>query len=305
MTNPTYSKITNSSSSDDENHNEIVQTYVLNDSNEKNNNCYSSVMDILGKCRGICGILACCCCSPYIPVEQGSKGVVLKFGKYDREVYPGLNYINPISEQMRIIDMRLIVIDLARQTVMTADNLTINIDCVLGYKIVNIEKAVFDVKDVQHTLIQFTYTTLRDVIGTKTLQECLGARDRIAVDIKELVSEPAKTWGVEIESMRFKDIHIPEAMQNSLSAAAIATRNAEAKIISAKADVSAAELMRKAADILDSEAAMQIRYLETITQMSKSNNTKVIFLPPANALTSKNSSHLTTQISAQIASSDI
>jgi regulator of protease activity HflC (stomatin/prohibitin superfamily) len=248
--------------------------------NQNQMTTYESFLDTLGRFTGMTYFATCMCCftNPYQTVSQGEKGAVLKFGKLDHLVNPGLHYINRYTEQLIKVDCRLVVLDLSRQTVITHDNLTINIDCMLTYKIIDIPKAKFEIIDIETTLVQFTYATLKDVIGSKTLQECLTDRENIANHIGEIVRIPANNYGVQIESMRFKDIHLSESTQHSLSAAAFAQRSAEAKMISARADVESAKMMREAADILSSGSAMQIRELETLKDIAR-NSTKAIFIP--------------------------
>lgn len=233
---------------------------------------YERTLSCLGRLFGCCGMTVCCgcCCVPYKGVDQGSVGVVTKFGRFDRQIEPGLCYINPMTEKMEMVDTRLIVLDLERQHVTTSDNLSVSIDCVLGYKITDVQRAKFAVKNVQYALIQFTFTTLRHIVGNKTLQECLASRDHIAHEVRDLTKAYGATLGVDIETIGFRDMVIPTEIQNAISSAAIARRNAEAKIISAEADVQAAELMKKASDALNTESAMQIRVLQTLESMSKS-----------------------------------
>ena len=237
---------------------------------------YERTLTGLGRVFGVCGMGCCCgcccecCCVPYKSVQQGSIGMVTKFGRFDRQVDPGLCYVNPVAERMEMVDMRLIVLDLDRQHVTTSDNLSVSIDCILGYRITDVQRAKFAVKNVEYALKQFTFTTLRHIIGNKTLQQCLESRDRIAHDVRDLAKAYGTTLGVDIESIGFRDMVIPVEIQNAISSAAIARRNAEAKIISAEADVKAAELMKKASDALNTESAMQIRVLQTLESMSKS-----------------------------------
>jgi erythrocyte band 7 integral membrane protein len=260
---------------------------------------YEYFMTMCGFCRGNCGMLCCCACAPYKEVPQGYVGLITKFGRFDRKAQAGLVYINPCTESLTSIDTRLIVLDLARQNVTTADNLSVNIDCVLGYRIIDSNKAQFSVNNVQFALTQFCFTTLRHIIGTKSLQECLASRDHIAHDVKDLVNGYAAKLGVEIESIGFRDMVIPSDVQHAISAAAIARRNAEAKIIdsdaeiaiarkngeakiiAAEADVKATQLLAKAAESLNNHAALHIRTLKTMEDMAKTQSagTRTIVIP--------------------------
>lgn len=124
-----------------------------------------------------------------------------------------------------------------------------------------------------------TQTTLRHILGMRVLQELIENREAIGEEIQEVIDGPARHWGVKVESVLIKDITFSKELQESLSSAAQAKRMAESKVIGAQAEVDSAKLMRAAADILNTPAAMQIRYLETMTNMAKGSNTRVIFMP--------------------------
>jgi regulator of protease activity HflC (stomatin/prohibitin superfamily) len=271
----------NNTNSDFKTHNNQLISNTDNAVSKTNSNrsTYAYCLSCIGSFNGFFGMMCCCYSPPYVTIPQGSQGVILNFGQFDKEVEPGLHYINPCSEKIISIDMRLIVRDIDRQNVMTKDNLYLDIDCILSYRVINAQKAIFSLQKYEGALMQLTYTVLRDVIGTHTLQECLAERESIAQNVRNHVKEISHSWGVEVESMRFKDMHMSETVLNALSAAAIAKRNAEAKIISAKADVTAAIHMRKAADALNTPSSMQIRTLETFSKLALSSNTKIVVLP--------------------------
>lgn len=164
---------------------------------------------------------------------------------------------------------------------MTKDNVTLNLTSVIYYHIISPHKAAFAISDVRNALVERTQTTLRHVIGARVLQDVIERREEIAQSIEEIIDETSKNWGVKVESMLIKDIVFSQELQDSLSMAAQSKRTGEAKIIQARAEVEAAKLMRQAADILSSPAAMQIRSLEAQIAMAKSANAKVIFMPAA------------------------
>jgi erythrocyte band 7 integral membrane protein len=150
---------------------------------------------------------------------------------------------------------------------------------VIYYHITSPHKAAFGISNIRQALIERTQTTLRHVIGARVLQDVIERREEIAQSIREIIEETATGWGAAVESMLVKDIIFSQDLQDSLSMAAQSKRTGEAKVISARAEVESAKLMRQAADILSSAPAMQIRYLEAMQQMAKSANSKVIFLP--------------------------
>ena len=228
--------------------------------------------------------------SPYKTVQQGSMGLFIRFGKYYRSVNPGLHYVNPLSEQIMSVDIKMQIEDIPRQTVFTKDNVNVSIDSVLYWHIVNPYKATFEVQNVRRALVERTMTTLRSIFGGRILQDCVENRNAIAEEMEHLIAPAALNWGAKVESILIKDLQFSTELQETLSAAAKQKRMGEARVITAKAEgeskvitaqaeVQSAKLMREAADILNTPAAMQIRYLETLASMAKSGNAKVIFMP--------------------------
>jgi regulator of protease activity HflC (stomatin/prohibitin superfamily) len=165
---------------------------------------------------------------------------------------------------------------------MTKDNVTVDLTSVIYYHVTRPHQVAFGISNVKQALMERTQTTLRHVVGARVLQDVIERREEIAQSISEIIEDVASGWGVKVESMLIKDIVFSQELQGSLSMAAQSKRIGESKIISAKAEVESAKLMRQAADILSSAPAMQIRYLEAMQAMAKSANSKVIFLPATN-----------------------
>lgn len=205
-----------------------------------------------------------------------------KFGRFARAVDPGLVKINPLSEELVQVDVKIQIVEVPRQVCMTKDNVNLQLTSVIYYHITSPHKAAFGISNIRQALVERTQTTLRHVIGARVLQDVIERREEIAQSIREIIEDTASGWGVEIESMLMKDIIFSEELQESLSMAAQSKRTGEAKVISARAEVESAKLMRQAADILSSAPAMQIRYLEAMQAMAKTANSKVIFLPASN-----------------------
>jgi len=247
---------------------------------------YGKMIHSLGGFCGTLGSIPCCVCcpNPYKQVYEGQTGLILKFGKYHRAVDPGLCYVNPLSEKMQQVDIKITVVEVPSQVCMTKDNVNVHITSVIYFHIVNPYKATFGVGSVRTALMERTQTTLRHVLGARVLQDVIERREEIAQSIEEIIAEVATTWGVKVESILIKDINFSRELQDSLSMAAQSKRIGESKIIAARAEVESAKLMRQAADILASKAAMQIRYLEAMQAMAKSSNSKVIFMPSASGL---------------------
>jgi len=254
---------------------------LVGESDQGNHGWYGSMINTLGNCIGTLGAIPCCVCcpNPYKPVSQGNVGLVTKFGRFYRAVDPGLVKINPLSERLIQVDVKIQIVEVPKQVCMTKDNVTLHLTSVIYYHITSPHKAAFGISNVRQALVERTQTTLRHVIGARVLQDVIERREEVAQSIGEIIEDVASGWGVQVESMLIKDIIFSNELQDSLSMAAQSKRIGESKVIAARAEVESAKLMRQAADILSSAPAMQIRYLEAMQAMAKSANSKVIFLP--------------------------
>lgn len=257
---------------------------LVGESDTGSHGWYGSMVNALGTCIGTLGAFPpCICCpNPYKSVSQGNVGLVTKFGRFYRAVDPGLVKINPLSERLIQVDVKIQIVEVPKQVCMTKDNVTLQLTSVIYYHITSPHKAAFGISNVRQALIERTQTTLRHVVGARVLQDVIERREEIAQSIGEIIEDVATGWGVQVESMLVKDIIFSNELQDSLSMAAQAKRIGESKVIAARAEVESAKLMRQAADILSSAPAMQIRYLEAMQAMAKSANSKVIFLPGPN-----------------------
>jgi regulator of protease activity HflC (stomatin/prohibitin superfamily) len=171
------------------------------------------------------------------------------------------------------------VIDLPEQTVLTQDNVTATIDGAVYYRIDDSYKATFSITGLYQSINQLALSALRSCFALHSLQDCLQHRDVLANQIKEYMDEHMGDWGIEVCSIVIKDIKLCANMQRQLSARATAEREAGAKVIEAQGDVSAAKLLREAADTLNTPAALQIRYLEALKSMAANPGSRVIFVP--------------------------
>ncbi|CAE6497208.1 unnamed protein product [Rhizoctonia solani] len=241
---------------------------------------YGSFINALGAVIGFFGAIPCCPCpNPFQEVQQGSVGLVTRFGQFYKAVDPGLVQVNVCSEELRRVDVKIQIASIGKQTVITRDNVNVEIESVIYYQITSPYRAAFGIADLRQALIERSQTTLRHVVGARVVQSVVTERDAIALEIEEIVADVASKWGVAIEGILIKDITFPPDVAASLSSAAQAKRVGESKVIAARAEVDAARLMRQAADILASPAAMQIRQLEALQTMAKSAQSKVVFVP--------------------------
>lgn len=241
---------------------------------------YGTLLQGLGSIIGLFGAVPCLPCpNPFKEVEQGSVGLVSRFGQFYKSVDPGLVQVNVCTESLRVVDVKIQISPIGRQMVITRDNVNVEIDSVIYFQIVSPYRAAFGITDLRQALIERAQTTLRHVVGARAVQSVVTEREAIAFEIAEIVGDVADKWGVAIEGILIKEIIFSAEVSASLSSAAQQKRIGESKVIAARAEVDSARLMRQAADILASPAAMQIRQLEALQQMAKSGNSKVIFVP--------------------------
>lgn len=248
---------------------------------DETNACYEGCQRSCGIGCGFLATWVCCMCcnTPYKRIMEGTVAIVTEYGKFNKLYAPGLYFVNPCTEDLIIVDKREQVMDIRKQSVITRDNINVIIDAVVYYQVENSYRSVFAVQQLKESIQDIASTSLRDVFGITTLQEALEDRDKTAEHLYGLISGPAASWGVNIKRVLLQEILFTQELQRTLSSAATAKRLAESKVISAQADVQAAKLMRNASDILNTPAAMQIRYLESINSVGKAPNPKVIFFP--------------------------
>jgi erythrocyte band 7 integral membrane protein len=195
------------------------------------------MINTLGGCIGTLGAIPCCiiCPNPYKPVAQGQVGLITKFGRFSRAVDPGLVKVNPLSESLIQVDVKIQIVEVPKQVCMTKDNVNLTLTSVIYYHITSPHKAAFGISNLRQALVERTQTTLRHVIGARVLQDVIERREEIAQSIREIIEETAAGWGAAVESMLIKDIIFSQELQDSLSMAAQSKRTGEAKVISARA----------------------------------------------------------------------
>ncbi|KAF9211076.1 hypothetical protein BGZ59_008554 [Podila verticillata] len=243
-----------------------IQSHAQEYPAERVSGVYGSMVNAMGALAGTLGM-------------QGNIGLVSYFGKFYKVVDPGLTRVNPFTEKVLKVDMRVQISALTGQVIMTKDNVNIHIDSIIYWHIIDPVLASYGISDVSRALNERTKTTLRQVLGSRMLQEIIENRDLLAHEIQTIIDVPAHAWGVKVESILIKDIQFTKALQESLSSAAQAKRLAESKVIQAQSEVDSAKLMRQAAEFLNTPAAMQIRYLESMASMARHSGQKTIFMP--------------------------
>lgn len=210
-------------------------------------------------------------------VRQYERGVVLRFGRLIRTRDPGFNLIIPIVDRMVKVDLRVITMVVEPQVVITKDNVTIKVDAVVYFMVKDPVKSVLQVADYIKATTQIALTTLRSVLGQSDLDELLFERDKINKRLSEIIDHHTEPWGVMVNVVEVKDVQLPDSMQRAMARQAEAEREKRAKVIHAQGEYQAAETLRQAAKIISIEpAALQLRYLQTLTEIAGEKNSTII-----------------------------
>ncbi len=236
----------------------------------------------LGFFTGAAGIVLSGLVASAIKVaNQWERAILLRVGNYHGMRGPGIFFIIPIIDRARIVDIRVQTEQIRRQNVITRDNVPVEIDGVLFFKVVKVDEAVMKVYDFVVAVTQLAQSALRDVVGGMTLDEVLAEREHIGKMIQEVVEKDAQTWGLEVTGIRLQDIGLPEDLKRIMSRQAGAEREKRATITKAEGDKLAAENLAAAAAIMaKSPGAMQLRTLQTIDGLGPSPSNTVLLAVP-------------------------
>jgi regulator of protease activity HflC (stomatin/prohibitin superfamily) len=211
-------------------------------------------------------------------VKQYERGVVLRFGRLVGVRNPGFNLIIPFVDRMSKVSLRIKTIVLEPQEAITRDNVTVRVDAVVYFMVIDSAKAIINVEDYRQATIQLALTTIRSVLGQSELDELLAHRDQINLRLRQIIDEQTEEpWGVRVTLVEVKDVLLPETMQRTMAKQAEAEREKRAKVIHAQGERQAAEALAEAAEIIQSQpAALQLRYLQTLVEMAGERNSTII-----------------------------
>lgn len=218
-------------------------------------------------------------------LREYERGVVFRFGRLWVTKGPGLRIIIPFVDRLVRIDQRLVTMDVPTQDVITRDNVSIKVNAVLYFKVMESSKAVVQVENYLYATSQLAQTTLRSVCGEAELDDLLSKREELNHRIQEIVDNQTDPWGVKVTLVEIKHIDLPADMQRAMAKQASAERERRAKIIQAEGEFQAAEKLTAAAEIMGrQEATLQLRYLETLRDISAQNSSTVVFPVPLEML---------------------
>jgi len=214
-------------------------------------------------------------------LPEWERGAILRLGRLRGVRGPGLFFIIPFIDRMYKVDLRIITLDIPAQDCITNDNVTVKVNAVAYYRVVDAERAVIAVEDYRRATWQIAQTSLRNVIGQSELDELLARREKINEELATIIDEQTEPWGVKVSIVEVKDVELPQSMQRAMARQAEAEREKRAKIIHAEGEFQASKQLARAANIISSEpASIQLRYLQTLTEVAAEKNSTIIFPVP-------------------------
>ena len=239
-------------------------------------------MSTLGVILIVLGILALSLLAASLRiVKQYERGVLFRFGRLHGTRQPGLNFVIPAVDVLVKVSLRVVTQPIQSQGIITKDNVSVDIAAVAYYRVVDAVKSVIAIESVQAAINQIAQTTLRNVVGQHTLDECLAQTDKINEDIRVILDRTTTEWGVDVTLVELKDIQLPESMKRAMARQAEAEREKRAKIINAEGEHLAASRLGEASDIMMAHPlALQLRNLQTLLELGVDKNTTVVFPSP-------------------------
>lgn len=218
-------------------------------------------------------------------VREYERGVIFRLGRLVGAKGPGLFFIIPFVDKMVKVDLRTITLDVPPQEVITKDNVPVHVNAVVYFRVVDPTAAIVEVLDFVEATRQISMTTLRSIVGKSELDELLSERERLNRELQKIIDEHTDPWGVKVITVEIKDVKIPAEMQRAIARQAEAERERRSKIIHADGELQAAEKLREAAAIMQqSPGALQLRYLQTLTEISTEKTNTVVFPLPLELL---------------------
>src|SRR6266851_9522317 len=220
-------------------------------------------------------------------INQYEQGIVFRWGKMLPETrQPGLTWVNPISDRLRKVNMQIIAAAVPGQDGITRDNVTVRVDAVVYYRVIDPIKAIINVQNYTYAVSQVAQTSLRSVIGQSDMDQLLSEREKVNAHLKDVIDEPTEQpWGIRVERVEIKDVSLPESMKRSMSRQAEAERERRARIISADGEYQASKKLAQAATVMAADpAALQLRLLQTVVEVAAEKNSTLVMPFPVELL---------------------
>lgn len=214
-------------------------------------------------------------------LREYERGVVFQLGRFWKVKGPGLVILIPVVQQMVKVDLRVVVMDVPSQDVISRDNVSVSVNAVLYFRVVDPQRAVIQVANFLDATSQLAQTTLRAVLGRHDLDEMLSERERLNLDIQQILDTQTDAWGIKVTNVEIKHVDLNETMVRAIARQAEAERERRAKVIHAEGELQAAQKLAEAAEILGRQPqALQLRYLETLTVIAADKNSTIVFPLP-------------------------
>lgn len=230
-------------------------------------------------------ILAVLILSSLRVLKEYQRGVVFRLGKVIGLKGPGIIFVFPVIDSLKRVDLRIITMDVPPQDVITRDNVSVKVNAVTYYRVIDPRKAVLEVTNYMYATNQLAQTTLRSVLGETTLDELLSQRDEINNKLQDILDRMTDPWGIKVVTVEVKHVDLPETMKRMMAKEAEAERDRRAKIIHADAELQASKKLSEAAAVIESHPmAMQLRYLQTLGDIATENNSTIAFPIPIEML---------------------
>ena len=218
-------------------------------------------------------------------INEYERGIKFKLGKFTKIMNPGWNLVLPIFESYKKVDIRTKAVDVPEQDAITKDNVSIRINAVIYYKIFDASKSILEVENFYYAVSQLAQTTMRNIVGSVTLDELLSERETISTKICEVIDEATDPWGIKVENVELKDVSLPEEMKRVIAKVAEAEREKAAVITKAAGEVEASSNLAKATEVMNkTPGALHLRTLATLNDLSSDQSNTVIFALPVEVL---------------------
>jgi len=214
-------------------------------------------------------------------LREYERGVVFRLGRLIAVKGPGLILLIPVVDRMVKVSLRTVVMDVPSQDVITKDNVSIKVNAVVYFRVMQPDKAIVEVEDYLSATSQLSQTTLRSILGQSELDELLSQRDKINQELALIIDNQTEPWGIKVSNVEVKHIDLPQEMQRAMAKQAEAERERRAKVIHAEGEFQASQKLSEAADIISKNSAtIQLRYLQTLTEVASDKNSTIIFPVP-------------------------
>ena len=214
-------------------------------------------------------------------LREYERGVVFRLGRAIGAKGPGLIFLIPIVDKMVRVPLRTVAMDVPPQDVITRDNVTVKVNAVIYFRVLNANRAVLEVENYLYATSQIAQTTLRSTLGESELDELLAQRDKINKELQRVIDGHTEPWGIKVSTVEVKNVDLPQEMQRAIARQAEAERERRAKIINAEGELQASQKLSEAAAVIATQPlAMQLRYLQTLAEIATENNSTTIFPVP-------------------------